>query len=179
MYWNTISQLNFRKDQFSAVVSVLLYGCTTWTLARFMKRKLDSNCTKMLRAALNKSWKQHPTKEHLYGHLCPISKIIQIRQTRHAGRCWRSKDERIRVVLLWALIHLCASVGRSTSTYLQQLFTDRGCSLEDLSEAVDDWDEWCVRVREIRASSATWWIWLVNWNHITLRNKCLLLRVYF
>ena len=36
----------------------------------------------MLRAILNKSWKQHPTKLQLYGHLPPIMKTIQVKRTR-------------------------------------------------------------------------------------------------
>ena len=55
----------------------------------------------MLRAVLNKSWRQHPTRLQLYGHLPPITKTIQVRRTRHAGHCWRSKDELISDVLLW------------------------------------------------------------------------------
>ena len=47
----------------------------------------------MLRAILNKSWRQHPTRHQLYGHLPPITKTIQARRTRHTGHCWRSKDE--------------------------------------------------------------------------------------
>ena len=53
----------------AAVMSILLYGCTTWTLTKRMEKKLDGNCTKMLRAILNESWRQHPTKQQLYGHL--------------------------------------------------------------------------------------------------------------
>ncbi len=45
-----------------------------------------------LQAILNKSWKQHPTKQQIYGHLPPISQTIQVRRTRHAEHCWRSKD---------------------------------------------------------------------------------------
>ena len=84
----------------AAVVSILLYGCTTWTLTKQLEKKLDSNYTRMLRAILNKSWRQHPTKHQLYGHLPPITKTIQVRQTRHAGHCWRSRDELISDVLL-------------------------------------------------------------------------------
>ena len=47
----------------------------------------------MLRSILNKSWWQHPTRHQLYGHLPPIKKTIQVRRTRQAGHCWRSKDE--------------------------------------------------------------------------------------
>ena len=37
----------------------------------------------------------------LYGHLPPISHTIQVRRTRYARYCWRSKDELISDVLLW------------------------------------------------------------------------------
>ena len=66
-----------------------------------LEKKLDGHYTRMLRAILNKSWRQHPTGHQLYGHLPPITKTIQIRRTRHAGHCWRSKDELISDVLLW------------------------------------------------------------------------------
>ena len=80
---------NKRKRSFcqAAIVSILLYGCTTWTLTKRMEKKLEGNYTRMLRAILNKSWRQHPTKKQLYGHLPPIMKIIKIRQTRHAEHC--------------------------------------------------------------------------------------------
>ena len=76
----------------AAVVSILLYGCTTWTLTKRLK-KLNCNYTRMLRAILNKSWRQHPTRHQLYGHLSLITKTIQVRQTRHPGHCWSSKDD--------------------------------------------------------------------------------------
>ena len=51
----------------AAVVSILLYGCTTWTLTKRLEKKLNGNYTRMLRAILNKSWRQHPTRQRLYG----------------------------------------------------------------------------------------------------------------
>ena len=62
----------------AAVTSILLYGCTTWTLTKRLEKKLDGNYTRMLRAILNKSWQQHPTRHQLYGHLPPITKTIQV-----------------------------------------------------------------------------------------------------
>ena len=41
----------------TVVVSILLYGCTTWMLTKRMEKKLDGNYTRMLRAILNKSWR--------------------------------------------------------------------------------------------------------------------------
>ena len=34
----------------AAVTSILLYGCTTWTLTKRLEKKLDGNYTRMLRA---------------------------------------------------------------------------------------------------------------------------------
>ena len=82
-----------------------------------------------LRAILNKSWRQHPTRHQLYGHLPPITKTFQIRRTRHAGHCWRSKDELISDVLLWTPTHGQAKAGRPARTYIQQLCEDTGCCL--------------------------------------------------
>ena len=98
----------------AAVVSILLYGCTTWTLTKRPKKNLDSNYTRMLKAILNKSWWQHLTRHQLCGHLPPITKTIQVRRTRHAGHCWRSKDELISDVLLWTSC-IWPSKSRTTS----------------------------------------------------------------
>ena len=73
-----------------AVMSILLYGCTTWTLTERLEKKIIiiiGNYTRMLRAILNKSWQQHPTSHQLYDHLPLITKTIQARRTRHAGHC--------------------------------------------------------------------------------------------
>ena len=138
----------------AAVTSILLYGCTTWTLTKRLEKKLDGNYTRMLRAILNKSWQQHPTRHQLYGHLPLITKTIQVRRTRHAGHCWRSRDELIRVVLLWIPTHGRAKAGRPARTYIQQLCEDTGCCPEDLPRVMNDREEWRERVRDIRATSA-------------------------
>ena len=98
----------------AAVVSILLYGCTT----KRLKKKLDGNYTRMLRAILNNSRRQHPTRHQLP----PSTKTIQVRRTRHAGHCSRSKDELISDVLLWTPAYGQTKAGRSARTYIQQLW---------------------------------------------------------
>ena len=94
-----------RKRSFfqAAVVSILLYGCTTWTLTKRIKKSLDGSYTRMLRAILKKSWRQYPTKQQLYIYLQPVTKTIQVKRTRPAGHCWRSRDELISDVLQWTI----------------------------------------------------------------------------
>ena len=121
----------------AAVISILLYGCTIWMLTKRLEKKLDGNYTRMLRAILNKSWRQHPTRHQLYGHLPPITKTIQVRRTRHAGHCRRSRDELISDVLLWTTTYGRTKAGRPVQTYIQQLCEDTGCSPEDQPEAMN------------------------------------------
>ena len=128
-----------------------------WTLTKRLKKKLEGNYTRMLRAILNKSWQQHPTRHQLYGQLPPITKTIKARRTRHAGHCWRSKDELISDVPLWTPAYGQAKAGRQARTYIKQLCEDTGCSPEDLPEAINDREKWRERVWDIRASGTTWW----------------------
>ena len=121
-----------------------------------MEKKLESNYTRMLRAILNKSWRQHSKKQQLCGHLPLITKTIQVRRTRHAGYSWRSRYELISDVLLWTPSYGRAKAGRPARTYIQQLYANTGCSLEDLYEAIDDREGWRERIREIRADGTTW-----------------------
>ena len=119
--------------------------------------KLDSNYTRML------SWqywtspeKQHPTKQAVRTTYHLSWNIIQVRQTRHADHCWRSKDELISDVFLWTPSHGWAKAGWPARTYIQQLCADTGYSLEDHPGAMDKWWE---RVREILAGGVTCWRW--------------------
>ena len=150
MAWTAIDRLSiiWNSDLFdkiqrnffqAAVMSILLYGCTTRTLTKLIEKKLDENYT------MNKSWQQHPTEQQLYGHFLPISKTTQIRRARHARHYWGSKDELIGDVLPWTRSHGRTSVGRLTRNYLQQLCTKTGCSFKDLPETMEDRGEWRER----------------------------------
>ena len=61
--------------------------------AKLQRKKLDGNYTRMLRAILNKSWRQHPTKQQLYGHVLPVTKTIKIRRTRLTGHYCRCREK--------------------------------------------------------------------------------------
>ena len=96
--------------------------------------------------------------------ICLIMRIgltIQVKWTRHAGHCRRSRDELISDILLWTTSQRSAKSGWPARTYIQQFCADTGCSLEDLPEVIDNREGWRERVRDIRADGATWWWWLV------------------
>ena len=83
------------------------------------------------------------------GQLPPITKSIQVRRARHAGPCWRSKDELISDVLLWTPAYGQANAGQPARTYIQQLCEDAGCSPADPPKAMNDREKWRERVRDI------------------------------
>ena len=160
------------------IVNVPMFYCV-WILYKNVHSELYKDCLRictqtlilsMLRTILNRSWKQHPTKHQLYGHPPPVTKTIKVRRTRHAGHCWRSRDEVISDVLLWTPSYGRAKAGRPARTYIPQLCEDTGCSPEDLPEAMNDREEWLERVRDIRAGSTTlWWWW---WAKIYVLRMC-------
>ena len=116
-------------------------------------RKLYKNVESSIKQVLATTPHETPTIRTL----APHHKNYQVRRTRHAGHCWRSKDELISDVLLWTPTHGCARVGRPARTYIQQLCEDTGCNPEDLPEAMNDREKWRETVRDIRAGGTTWW----------------------
>ena len=62
----------------TALVSILLYGCTTWMQAKRLEKKQDGNYTRMLRAILNKSWRQHPTNTKYTATFPPSRKLSKL-----------------------------------------------------------------------------------------------------
>ena len=143
-----------KKNFFRAAVeSVLLYGSTAWTLTTNLESKLDGTYTRMLRAALNVSWKEHMTNEELYGNTPPISQTIRMHRMRFAGHVWRNKDELASDVLLWKPSHGKQKPGRPERTFTDQLAEDTGCKLQELDNAMMNKDDWRKRVMQCRPRS--------------------------
>ena len=123
-------------------VSILPHGWITWMLTKCREQKLDENYTRILYAILNKSWKQHPTKQQLYSHLLPISQIMKDGRIRYPGHYWRSKDDLFSDILLWNPTRGHSSVSRPAKTYLHQHCADTGRSLENLPRVIDHREGW-------------------------------------
>ena len=60
-----------------------------------MRNKLDGSYTRILRAVLRVSWKDHKTKDELHGNLPKITGTLRIRRLWFVGHCWRQKVELI------------------------------------------------------------------------------------
>ena len=60
-------------------------------------------------------------QHQLYGYLPPITKTIQVRQTRDAEHCWRSRNELTSDLILWTPTYGRAKTRRPARTYIQQV----------------------------------------------------------
>ena len=115
----------------------------------------------------------------------PIMKSIQDRWSRNAGHCWRSRDKLISDIPLLTPSHGRAKAGWPARTYIHQVCTNTGYSLENLPGVMDDKNGWWERVREICAGSPTWW-WplgkvfsLVQLARVVEYTDCLSARVFW
>ena len=62
----------------AAVVSILLYRCTTWTLTKCMEKKLDGNYTRMMRAILTTPGDSHPKSSKSMATYHPSRKLSKL-----------------------------------------------------------------------------------------------------
>ena len=142
--WRSRLKKHLKRRLFIATVeSVLLYGSSTWTLTKSMEKSLDGTYTRMLRMALNVSWREHKTNEELYENLPKISRKIAERRCRLAGHCVRHTEEEASKTVLWEPTEGRANRGRKITTYVDVLKKDTGLdNITELQTAMKDRETW-------------------------------------
>ena len=127
----------------STVESVLLYGSETWTLTKKLQKQIDGCYTRMLRMALNVTWKDHWTNIQLYQELPKVSEKIQKRRMRIAGHCIRHEEEIASRLILWQSDKGNRKQGRRHMTYIDNLLEDSGmANTSELHTYMTDRDSW-------------------------------------
>ena len=115
--WKSVLTDKVKRSFFqAAVVSILLCGCTIWTLTKHVEKKSRRQLHKNAVSNFEQNLEAEPSKQQLYGYLPPIMKTFKIRRTRYAGHCGGSRDELISDVFLWTPSHGRAKVGRPART---------------------------------------------------------------
>ncbi|XP_038062310.1 uncharacterized protein LOC119732772 [Patiria miniata] len=136
------AQLNddLKRRLFVAMVeSVLLYGAESWTLTVKQEKSLDGVYTRMLRMALNVSWKDHISNIDHDGGLPHISDKIRERRMALAGHCIRLPELAVHNTILWKPTHGTARRGRRPATYIDTVgLSDTG----ELRSLMLDRDKW-------------------------------------
>ena len=152
-YWQVIDHMKvgygkIKQDYFLAV-AILLYEMHHVDTNEMKREKLDGNYTRMLCAALKKSWKT-PHKTAAVWPLTSHLKIHQVRWTRHTGHCRKSKDQHSPMdsytwTPQWWL--------KQRITYISSVWTQHAAR----RTCQDHKDWWWERIRELCAVSTTWW----------------------
>ena len=145
----------------ATIESILLYNATTWTMTQSLEKSLDGAYTKLLRYALNVSWRDHVKNDVLYGNLPRISIRLRERRMVFAGHCWRCKYsamQPIHELLFWSVPGGVQKPGNWT-TYVKVLLEDFGSGKvkkKDLAgaevliqSAMEDRKEWKKIVKRV------------------------------
>ena len=149
--WKSNLERKLKINFFRATVeTVLLYGCTTWTLTKALERKLDGTYTRLLRTALNIKWQTHTTNAVLYGNLPQITTTIKKRRLKFAGHCFRSEEEVVQTLIMWEPRHGKRHRGRPAKTFIDQLTEDAEITKEDLPGAMNAKEIWRQVVHGVR-----------------------------
>ena len=153
--WKSNLPRKIKVNFFRATVeSILVYGSTTWTLTVSLRKRLNGTYTRMLRAILNISWKQHITNKELYQDIPEISDTIRRNRLRLSGHCWRNKEEVVSDLILWQPSHGRRKRGRPAKTFIDQIMNDTGISnIDELKNAMENRDDWKLRVNVCRENS--------------------------
>ena len=111
--WKSHMSRRVKLSFFLATVeSILLYGSETWTMTKTLERSLDGCYTRMLRTALNISWRLHMPNEELYGELPKVSNKVAAKRMGLAGHCYRHPELAASRLVLWEPTHGRTQRGR-------------------------------------------------------------------
>ena len=90
-----------------------------------MNKRIDGCYTRLLRMALNISWKDKFNNITLYNGLSRISEVIKERRLKLAGHLMRHDNEMRYKLVLWEPTNGSARRSRKTITFVDNLREDK------------------------------------------------------
>ena len=142
--WTSKLSRNLKIRLFVATVeSVLLYNSETWTLTKALSSRIDGCYTRLLRKALNVSWKERRTNALLYQNLPKVTTKIKQRRMRLAGHCIRHTEEMAHNLVLWEPTEGKRNRGKPKTSYIDTLLLDADAhNTSELRMAMLERDGW-------------------------------------
>ena len=111
------------------LMSLLLYGYTTWTLIKHWPKKLMGSTQQCYMLF----W-TNPGSSTLQNSSCMVTYLPSHKPSKMSKTCWRNSSTTFSYKLLY-------SVDQPAKTYIHQLCADTGCCLENLQRAITYVDE--------------------------------------
>ena len=153
--WSSTLSRKMKERLFIATVeSILSYGCETWTLTKYLTKRLNGCYTRMLHMCLNISWKKTLTNEQLYQLLPPVPHKVAEPRMKFTGHCVRHADVTASSLELWEPSRGRRSRGRHTATYIDNPRRDtNGEEIQEIKTTMEDRMQWKKQTRLIRAGA--------------------------
>ena len=153
--WNSRLSRRIKVRLFIATVeSVLLYGSAAWTVTKTLEKKINGCYTRMLRMALNISWRQKLTNEQLYQELPQVTSKIASRRLKLAGHCIRHPELSASTLVLWRPTRGTVKPGRPTINYIDNLLSDLEVEeIEEIKTAMNNRVQWRELSRLVRVGA--------------------------
>ena len=130
--WKSGMRRDMKIRLFRATVeSVLLYGSETWTIGHSLEKRINGCYSRMLRMALNISWKERIRNVDVFGNIPMPSVMIANRRMRMAGHIARHEDLLANKLLFWEPQHGHRGRGRPHLNYIDMLKRDTSLSSTD------------------------------------------------
>ena len=126
----------------AAVESILLYGSEGWTLTERLEARLDGCYTRLLMMVQNLNWRDHPTREVIYGDLPKLSEIVRGRRLNFAAHCARRLEEPVSGLVFWTPTQGTRAQGRPRLTYPVLLTQDAGIDQNELLKLMLNRQQW-------------------------------------
>ena len=116
-----------------------------------MNKRIDGCYTRLLRMALNISWKDKINNITLYNGLSRISEVIKERRLTLEGHLMRHDNEMAHKLVLLEPTNGSARRGRKTITVVDNLREDIGLDdIHEIKTMMLDRDVWSIKEKKIR-----------------------------
>ena len=141
--WKSGIDIELKRRFFNtAITPILLHGGECWPLRVHDEEQLDGAFTRLLRKALNVSWRAHTPNVELYGDLLRPSQLLRQRRLRFAGHCSRRHGWPVARLLWWTPTDTHVRGGHSRMSFLARLKRDTGRKVAALKRLSQDRDSW-------------------------------------
>ena len=107
---------------------------------------LNGCYTRLLRLALDISWKAYIGNEQLYGDLPKVSDQIRKRHLQFVSHCVRFSEQVVSDLVLWKLIHGMGIVGRPIMTCVGLLCQDTGLPPAKIKTCMENRHIHCIYI---------------------------------
>ena len=113
----------------NCTIGTIIQQYETWTVNKALCKRLDGYYTRMLRMAMNISWKQKPRHQQLYETFPRVLPKVAYRGIKLEEYCIRDPEEIVSKPVLWQPAVGRGSVGKQLVSFIDTLHRDANINI--------------------------------------------------